>query len=144
MLLKPVVNGEDFFQFFIYVFSYRIREALPIGKDKLITWGLAAASACIDPDNKKLDFDTPVNKNDDFNKGRILGGRIDFHPFGELAFEQGDFKRELKATIGVGVFTWSDDDNTYTNASGVFTYSLIALKKGTVLWDCPFLQCAYS
>lgn len=54
----------------------------------------------------------------------MVGGRIDFHPFGELAFEQGDFKRELKATIGVGAFTWANDDdnnNTYTNASGVTT-----------------------
>jgi hypothetical protein len=86
--------------------------------NKLITWGLSAASACIDPDNEKLDFDTPVNKNDDFNQGWIVGGRVDYHPFGELEFAQGDFSRELKATVGVAAFTWSNDDdnNTYTTA----------------------------
>lgn len=93
------------------------------GKDKIITWGLAAASSCIDPDNKKLDFDTPVNKDGDFNQGWIIGGRIDYHPFGILGFEQGDFKRDLKATIGIGAFTWSNDDdnNTYTDASNTTT-----------------------
>jgi len=80
-----------------------------------VTWGASAASASIDPDNKKLDFDTPVNRNDDFNDGWMLGGRVDYHPFGRLKFSQGDFKREKKATIGVAAFTWSNDDdnNTY-------------------------------
>ncbi|MDD5723467.1 MAG: porin [Syntrophales bacterium] len=91
--------------------------------NKLITWGLSAASSCIDPDNKKLDFDTPVNKDSDFNQGWIVGGRVDYHPFGELEFAQGDFSRELKATIGVAAFNWSNDDdnNTYTSAAGVST-----------------------
>lgn len=94
-----------------------------IMEKKLVTWGLSAASACIDPDNTKLDFDTPVNRKVDFNQGWIVGGRIDYHPFGELKFSQGDFARELKATIGVGAFNWSNDDdnNTYTNAAGVST-----------------------
>jgi phosphate-selective porin OprO/OprP len=94
-----------------------------LGKDKMITWGVSAASACLDPDSKKLDFDTPVNRDSDFNQGWIMGGRIDFHPFGELKFEQGDFQRALKATIGVAAFTWANDDdnNTYISAAGVAT-----------------------
>ena len=48
----------------------------------------------------------------------MFGGRVDFHPFGLLKFSQGDFKGDTKATIGVGVFTWSNDDdnNTYVTA----------------------------
>jgi hypothetical protein len=93
-------------------------------EDKKLTWGVSVAAADIDPDVKKLDFDTPVNMNDDFNQGWIFGGRIDFHPFGHLKFEQGDFKRKTKATIGVGAFGWTsdDDNNTYT-ASGISTSS---------------------
>lgn len=34
-----------------------------------LTWGISGASASIDPDNEKLDFDTPVNKDSDFNEG---------------------------------------------------------------------------
>ena len=86
-----------------------------------LTWGASASSAEIDPDNKKLDFDTPVNRNDDFNQGWMIGGRVDYHPFGLLKFEQGDFKREIKATIGVAAYHWSNDDdnNTYTDAAGL-------------------------
>ncbi len=87
-----------------------------ITEGKLITWGLSAASACIDPSNSKLDFDTPVNKDSDFNQGWIVGGRVDFHPFGYQGFEQGDFKRELKSTIGVAAFTWSNDDDNNVSA----------------------------
>lgn len=87
-----------------------------------ITWGASATSASIDPDHKKLDFDSPVNKSNDFNQGWLFGGRVDFHPLGQLKMEQGDFKRdELKATFGVAAFTWNNDDdnNTYTDLNGM-------------------------
>lgn len=88
-----------------------------------LTWGLSGAAASIDPDANKLDFDTPINKNDDFNEGWIFGGRVDFHPFGELKFSQGDFKGDTKATVGIAAFHWSNDDdnNTYTDAAGLST-----------------------
>ncbi|WJW75070.1 porin [Thiohalobacter sp. IOR34] len=86
--------------------------------DKTLTWGASFASAAIDPDAGKLDFDTPVNRNSDFNEGWIYGGRVDFHPFGYTKFSQGDFKGETKATIGVAAFVWNNDDdnNSYTTA----------------------------
>jgi hypothetical protein len=86
--------------------------------NKKVTWGASATSASIDPDNAKLDFDTPVNKNGDFNEGWMVGGRVDFHPFGELKFSQGDFKGDTKATIGVAAFTWNNDDDNNTNTPG--------------------------
>jgi len=76
---------------------------------KKVTYGASATVASIDPDNDKLDFDTPVNRNQDFNDGFMLGGRVDWHPFGYLKFSQGDFKRETRATIGVAAYTWSND-----------------------------------
>ena len=85
--------------------------------NKKLTWGASAASASIDPDNSKLDFDTPVNRNSDFNEGWMFGGRVDFHPFGLLKFSQGDFSGDTKATIGVAVFTWNNDDDNNTSAS---------------------------
>jgi len=91
--------------------------------DKQITWGFSGAVAHIDPDAEKLDFDTPVNRNEDFNEGYIVGGRVDYHPFGYLKMAQGDFDKELKATIGVAAFTWSNDDdnNTFTDANDIST-----------------------
>jgi hypothetical protein len=81
---------------------------------KKVTYGVSGASAFIDPDDDKLDFDTPVNRNDDFNEGWMFGGRVDFHPFGYLKMEQGDFKRETLATIGVAAYTWNNDDDNNT------------------------------
>ena len=85
---------------------------------KKITYGASATVASIDPDNKKLDFDTPVNRNDDFNDGFMVGGRVDWHPFGYLKFSQGDFERKTRATIGVAAFTWSNDEDNNTNTPG--------------------------
>ncbi len=85
--------------------------------DDTVTYGLGLAQGAIDPDANKLDFDSLVNNHDDWNQGWMFGGRIDYHPFGHLKMSQGDFKRELKATIGVAAFSWANDDdnNTYTD-----------------------------
>lgn len=84
----------------------------------LITWGASFASSSIDPDEDKLDFDTPVNSNSDFNEGWVYGGRVDFHPFGPLKFSQGDFKGETRATIGLAAFQWENDNDNNTNQAG--------------------------
>ncbi|VAV83014.1 hypothetical protein MNBD_DELTA01-669 [hydrothermal vent metagenome] len=86
---------------------------------KKLTYGISAASASIDPDDDKLDFDTPVNNASDFNEGRMIGARLDYHPFGFLKMSQGDFSGDLKATIGVAAFSWQNDDdnNTYTTVA---------------------------
>ncbi len=83
-----------------------------------VTWAASGTVASIDPDAKKLDFDTPVNRNDDFNDGFMVGGRVDFHPFGQLKFSQGDFSGKTKATIGVAAYTWSNDDDNNTHTPG--------------------------
>ncbi len=79
--------------------------------DKKITYILSAGGMNIDPDDKKLDFDTPVNNKKDWNEGWAFGGRVDYHPFGYLPLSQGDFKGEQKLTIGLGAFSWSNDDD---------------------------------
>lgn len=90
--------------------------------NKKITYGLSAASASIDPDANKIDFDTPVNDAADFNEGVIFGGRIDFHPLGLLKLSQGDFKKKTLATIGIAAFSWdNDDDNNTRTTAGIAT-----------------------
>lgn len=101
--------------------------ALGVGLDgksaeKIVTWGIFGGQASIDPGAGRLDFDSPVNRNSDFNDGWLASGRVDFHPFGELKMEQGDFKGDLLATIGGAVFTWSnDDDNNSRTENGMAT-----------------------
>ncbi|MFQ5428615.1 MAG: porin, partial [Thermodesulfobacteriota bacterium] len=94
--------------------------------DKKLTYGFSAAIASVDPDSKKLDFDTPVNRNADFNEGYMAGARVSYHPFGHLKMSQGDLgKGGLKAVVNLASFVWQNDDdnNTYTNASGFDTSS---------------------
>ena len=87
-------------------------------ESKDITWGAAATFAAIDPDAKKLDFDTPVNNSKDYNEGIMIGGRIDYHPYGKLKFSQGDFSGKTKATIGIAAYTWNNDGDNNTNTPG--------------------------
>ncbi len=92
--------------------------------EKKVTYGLSVAIADIDPDSKKLDFDTPVNQNSDFNQGTMIGARVSFHPFGHLSMSQGDLgKGGLKAVVNVAGYGWQNDDdnNTRTNISGMDT-----------------------
>jgi hypothetical protein len=49
----------------------------------------------------------------------MIGGRVDFHPFGELKFAQGDFSAKTKATIGVAAYSWSNDNDNNTHAPGI-------------------------
>ncbi len=86
--------------------------------DGKVTWAASVSSGMIDPDATKLDFDTPVNRASDFNEGTMYGGRVDFHPFGEVKMSQGDFDNsDLKATVGVAAFNWKNDGDN--NASAV-------------------------
>lgn len=84
--------------------------------EKKIEMAAAMVQACMDPDRKKLDFEPPVNGEDDFNEGWMGVARVDFHPFGNLKMAQGDFDRKFKATMGIAGFVWNNDDdnNTYT------------------------------
>jgi len=85
--------------------------------DTRITYGFSVSRATIHPDSSKITFDTPLNKGDDMNNGWIAGGRVDYHPFGKLAFGQGDFDRKTKATLGVAAYSWNNSGhNTYTDA----------------------------
>jgi len=84
--------------------------------NKMLTWGAGVSQAGLDPDNDKLDFASLANRDSDYNEGWMYGARVDYHPFGFLKKAQGDFARQLKATIGVSAFRWENDDDN--NASG--------------------------
>jgi hypothetical protein len=94
---------------------------------KKVSYQLAIGAEHVDPDAKKMDFDTPVNNAADWNEGLVIGGRVDFHPQGNMPFDQGDFHSDsFKSTFSLGFFIWSNDDdnNTYTDsATGLSTNS---------------------
>jgi len=85
-----------------------------------LSWGASVAMGAIDPDTSKIDFDTIANKNADFNEGVMVGGRIDYHPFGFLKMSQGAFSRKQKLTVGVAAYNWNNDkDINPANANDV-------------------------
>ncbi len=81
--------------------------------DKTLVWHASIGQSAQDPDNTKLDFDTPVQhgKGSDWSEGWMYAGRVDYHPLGFLKMAQGDFKREQKATISLAAFNWSNDND---------------------------------
>ena len=87
---------------------------------KKLVYGVALTSASVDPDDSKLDIDTPINPNTDFNQGWLAGGRVEFQPAGKVDFSQADFSREPGLAFGVGAYVWENDgdNNTYTDAAG--------------------------
>ncbi len=85
---------------------------------KKISYSVAVGAESHDPDVDKLDFDSPANKDDDWNEGYVFAGRVDFHPLGAMKFDQGDFRSDSwKYTVGVSAFTWSNDDDVNENTN---------------------------
>jgi hypothetical protein len=99
--------------------------------NNLLSWGASATMAAVDPENKRLDFDTPVNRDDDFNEGWMFGGRIDYMPFGKIKLSQGDFGGEKGIAIGLAAFTWNNDNdnNTYKQGQSDADECLVDLAK---------------
>lgn len=96
-------------------------------ESKKVTWAAAAGGQQVDPDARRIDFDTPVNNAADWNEGLVVAGRIDFHPKGFVAFDQGDFQtEEIRYNFSLGFFNWENDgdNNSYTDSvTGLSTSS---------------------
>jgi len=92
---------------------------------EMLMWNVGLAKAAIDPSNSKLDFDTVIqfDKGDDWVEGNMYGGRVEFFPLKYFKPSQGDFKREPKFAIGLGAFSWdNDDDNVNKDDDGVVSH----------------------
>ncbi|RZV42012.1 MAG: hypothetical protein EX269_15510 [Acidimicrobiales bacterium] len=86
---------------------------------KKIGWKVNFGSESLDPDAKKLDFDSPVVRNSDFNEGVIFAARVDVNPRGPMKFDQGDFRsKEGKFSFSLAAFSWTNDDDNNTYTSG--------------------------
>lgn len=71
-----------------------------------------------DPDNKRMDFDTPVNDAGDFNLGWVGAGRVTFFPQDPIKRDQGDFRRgSFNYALEAAAFAWTnnEEDLTYTD-----------------------------
>ena len=96
-------------------------------ESKKVTWAAAVGAEHVDPDARRIDFDTPVNNAADWNEGLVVAGRVDWHPKGFVKFDQGDFHSdETRYNFSLGFFSWENDgdNNTYTDSiTGLSTSS---------------------
>ena len=65
-----------------------------------------------------MDFDSPANNASEWNEGIVVAGRVDFHPRGQMKFDQGDFHSDVfKSSFSIAAFSWTNDgdNNTLTD-----------------------------
>ena len=94
--------------------------------DKKLTWAGSFGAADVDPDARKLDFDSPANPDTDYNQGWLTAGRIELYPLGYFKSSQGDLAHgPWRVAFAGAAFTWSNDgdNDTYTGAGNVSTSS---------------------
>ncbi len=86
--------------------------------DGILELSGAVVKGAIDPSSSKIDFDTVVNRDDDFLEGNMAGVRAEVFPLGYFKPSQADFKGDLKCAVAVAGFGWANDDD---NNSGNVT-----------------------
>ena len=67
----------------------------------------------------------------------MAGGRVEYNPLGPVKKAQGDFKRELKASVGAAAFVWANDDDNNTRTTDGTTASIWATTESLTTPDPP-------
>jgi hypothetical protein len=89
-----------------------------------VSWFGAVGGEHHDPDVRRIDFDSAVSDEADWNQGLVMAARLDVHPRGPVPLEQGDFHSESwKYVLGAAAYRWDNDGdrNTYTDVNGTST-----------------------
>lgn len=82
-------------------------------RDKTVFWSAAVAETRHSGDPDELRIDGVAELGDDGIEGHLLGGRLEWHPLGEVPREHGDFTRgPLRVTLGAGAYVWGNDDDS--------------------------------
>ncbi len=78
-----------------------------------MSWAAAVVKAAVDPDNSRVDFDTVacLDRDEDWSEGNLAAIRLDCHPCGPMPYDQGDFDRRFRMTVGVAGYAWANDDD---------------------------------
>ncbi len=79
---------------------------------KRFEYKVAIGGQNFDPDNRRMDFDTPANDAGDWNIGWVGAGRISFYPRQPIKRDQGDFERgAFNYALEAAAFSWASSDN---------------------------------
>lgn len=86
--------------------------------EEMLQYAVGYYKAGIDPSTSAIDFDTTFDDSTEYS-GDLIGGRLDFYPFGAFDLKQGDFEHTPSPLIAVAVngYTWSNDDDDVSDAA---------------------------
>ena len=80
--------------------------------DKKFEYKFNVGGENFDPDNKRMDFDTPANDSGDWTQGWVGAGRVTFYPLDPIKRDQGDFSRgSFNLALEAAAFHWTQNDN---------------------------------
>jgi hypothetical protein len=109
-------------------------------------WSAAVASVRHSPDPDQIQLTGTAEAETGWNEGPLLGGRIEFHPWGEVPRAHGDFERGgLRVTAGAGAYRWWNDDDARAHGASAVDAARVsgfeisgALRGGGVSVDAEF------
>ena len=92
-------------------------------------WSAAVASSRHSPDPEAIGLDGIAQSEPDWPQGPAVVGRVELHPFGEVARQQGDFEDgPLRLVLGAGAFRWSNDDDVLPGTGDVAAHHISGLE----------------
>jgi hypothetical protein len=96
-------------------------------RKRTLYWSAALASSRQSPDPDEIRLHGTAEAEDGWNQGPLLGGRLEFHPNGEVPRAQGDFDRNaFRVTVGAGAYSWWNDGDEDRHGAGTVDADRIA------------------
>ena len=85
------------------------------GDSETFNWEAGLWEAGIDNDTSTIAFGSQID-GDQAYEGKLIGGRVEIHPGGDVKFGQGNIGGTSGWEIGLNGFVWSNDDDRRANA----------------------------
>lgn len=77
---------------------------------RTVHWSASAAETRQSRDPGEVRLDGVAELGDEGSEGQMIAGRVEFHPLGEVAREQGDFDRStIRFTVATAAYGWWND-----------------------------------
>jgi hypothetical protein len=97
-------------------------------RDHRLQWAAAVSSMRHAPDAAEIRFDGVTESDDNWNRGVMTTGRVEWHPEGAVPRDQGDFNRgAFRKMAGLAAYAWKNTGGRNLNTmSGRSTSTLLA------------------
>ena len=78
--------------------------------NRRVHWATALGSSHVSPEAALLSIHGITESEDSWSEGRLVVGRIEFHPLGEIPLTQGDLERRpLRLVVNAAAYRWTND-----------------------------------